>query len=82
MNENLQRGLEMGLYRPDINIGFVSRIYFTGLTGLKDHDVFPQELFEINDTTKQFLEYHMRAIVTQKGLEHLYKTLEQDLTKI
>ncbi len=82
MTANLQRGVTMGLYRADINIDFISRIYFTGLTGLKDQELFPQELFEINDITKQFLEYHMLAIVTPKGFEDLQKILKLDLTKL
>lgn len=75
MKENLLRGVQNGMYRPDINIEFASRIYFTGLTGIRDSDIFPQSLFEINDLTRQFLEYHLRAIVTEKGLEVLKKEI-------
>lgn len=77
MLENLERGIENGLYRKDINAEFVSRIYFTGLTGIKDTDIFPAELFTVNELTKQFLEYHLRGIVTQKGV-HVLEALLQD----
>jgi AcrR family transcriptional regulator len=77
MKENLQKGVTLGVYRPDINIEFTSRIYFTGLTGVKDSDVFPTELFDINDVTRQFLEYHLRAIVTEKGLDILQKEINK-----
>ena len=77
MKENLQRGVDYGVYRNDITIEFISRIYFTGLTGVKDTDIFPKELFEVNDLTRQFLEYHLRAIVTEKGLAILNKEIEK-----
>ena len=80
MKENLQKGVENGVYRPDINIEFISRIYFTGLTGIKDSDIFPPSLFEITDITRQYLEYHLRGIVTERGLEVLKKELKK-LTK-
>ncbi len=73
MVDNLKRGVDSGIFRKDINIDFVSRIYFTGLTGIKDSDIFPQNMFDVHSTTKQFLEYHLRAIVTQKGLQILEK---------
>ncbi|MGQ2982949.1 TetR/AcrR family transcriptional regulator [Flavobacterium sp.] len=73
MMENLQKGIDSGLFRSDINISFISRIYFTGLTGIKDSDIFPSSMFEINDATRQFLEYHVRAIATPKGLTILEK---------
>lgn len=76
MVENLQKGLDNGIYRPEININFISRIYFTGLTGIKDADIFPSDIFDVDDVTKQYLEYHLRAIVTPKGLEILEKFIK------
>lgn len=78
MKDNLQRGVENGIFRDNINIEFVSRIYFTGLTGIKDSDVFPPSLFSIPDLTTQFLEYHLRGIITEKGLEVLQQVLAQE----
>ena len=77
MLNNLRKGIENGLFRDDINIEFISRIYFTGLTGIKDQDIFPTTMFTMNQLTKEFLEYHLRGIVTPKGL----KTLESLLKK-
>jgi AcrR family transcriptional regulator len=68
MLENISKGIKEGLYRPDIDIDFISRIYFTGLTGIKDSDIFPTHKYEINAVTKQYIEYHLRAISTEKGL--------------
>ncbi len=77
MLENLSKGIEHGLYRPEIDIDFISRIYFTGLTGIKDGDIFPADFFNVQDLTKKYLEYHLRGIVTEKGL----KILEEILRK-
>jgi AcrR family transcriptional regulator len=71
MMENLKKGVEAGLYRQEININFVSRIYFTGLTGIKDSDIYPVAIFETDELTKLYLEYHLRAIITPKGQEIL-----------
>ena len=39
--ENLKYGIELGLYRENIDVEFISRIYFTGLISIKDKDIFP-----------------------------------------
>lgn len=78
MIENLQKGVEQGIFRKEIDIDFVSRIYFTGLTGTKDSEIFPSALYKNEDLTKQYLEYHLRAIVTAKGLN----ILENELVKL
>ena len=77
MFENLERGIAIGMYRQDIDLDFVSRIYFTGLTGIKDNDVFPAGMYNPNVLTLQYLEYHLRAIVTPAGLNILTKTIAQ-----
>ena len=82
MKDNLQKGIDNGLYRDNIDIDFISRIYFTGLTGIKDQDIYPATMFNANDLTKQFLEYHLRGIVTEKGLVILEKLLESDKIKL
>ena len=78
MLDNLRRGVKEGLYRPDIDIEFTARIYFTGLTGIKNTDIFPTEMFAYGTITIQFIEYHLRAIVTDKGLSVLTKTIAEN----
>ena len=78
MIENLKRGVKDGLYRSDIDVDFTSRIYFTGLTGIKDSDIFPADTYEINAVTKQYMEYHLRSIVTENGLVKLKDLLDKN----
>lgn len=68
VTRNLEKGIQEGLYRPEINLEFVSRIYFAGISGTKDSSVFPEELFEINHLHNLYLEYHLRAICTPQGI--------------
>lgn len=74
--ENLKKGIEQGLYRPTLPVNFVSRIYFFGMTAVKSNDIFPEEEYSRKELTEQYLEYHLRAIVTPKGLQTLEKLLE------
>lgn len=77
MMENIRKGIREGLFRDDIDVDFTSRIYFTGLTGVKDTDIFPSTSYEINAVNKQFIEYHIRSIATEKGLKILKTALEK-----
>ncbi len=67
--ENLNKGIKSGFYRGTIDIGFVSRIYFTGINGTKDIDMFPVRLFPKKALMECFLEYHLRGICTEKGIQ-------------
>ncbi len=79
VKENLGRGIALGLYRPEIDIDFTTRIYYVGGSAIKDEDLFPRENFSISDLTEKYLEYHLRAIVTPKGLQMLEKLINNPI---
>lgn len=64
---NIKRGLELGIYRENLNVEFVSRIYISGVASIKDERFFPEGNFAAKDLQDYFLEYHLRGIVTPKG---------------
>ena len=76
VKDNLLRGVEIGLYRPSINIEFISRIYFNSMVALKDKELFPLNHFSVNTLMVYFLEYHLRGICTEKGLLTLNKFIK------
>ncbi|MGJ8591774.1 MAG: TetR/AcrR family transcriptional regulator [Aquaticitalea sp.] len=70
---NIERGVKMGLYRNNLNVEFVSKIYFTCMMALKDNELFPLNNFSMNTLMSHYLEYHLRGICTPKGLETVSK---------
>lgn len=75
VRKNLQKGIDGGVFRPSIDVEFISKMNFLGMTGIKDNDIFPVEKYQPHDLSDKFLEYHLRAIVTPKGLQMLKEFL-------
>ncbi|WP_298923024.1 TetR/AcrR family transcriptional regulator [uncultured Allomuricauda sp.] len=65
--DNIKRGVDLGIYRDNLNIQFVSRIYFSGVISIKDNGLFPMTIFSNKQLEDDYLEYHIRGIVTPKG---------------
>ena len=76
IKENLNRGLEKKIFRKTINTEFISRLYFNGMIGIKDKDLFPLQEFSMNELMDNYLEYHLRGICTEKGIEILENQLK------
>jgi AcrR family transcriptional regulator len=74
---NLKQGIEKGLYRTHIDLEFISRIYFNGMVGIKNKDLFPLTDYSMNTLMNHYLEYHLRGIATEKGLQELNNQLIQ-----
>ena len=68
VKSSLSLGVTTGLFRPNINIEFVSRLYINGIRGIREIDLFPLAQFDLKRLHEHYLEYHARAIVTPKGL--------------
>ncbi|RKE98936.1 TetR/AcrR family transcriptional regulator [Ichthyenterobacterium magnum] len=77
VQESLQKGINTGLFRSTIDVDFISRMYFNGMSGIKDNAIFPKEKFAMEYLMESYLEYHLRAIVTEKG----FKILNQFIIK-
>ena len=75
IKENLAKGIQQKLFRATIDIDFTARIYFHGMVGIKDKDLFPLENNSMNTLTTNHLEYHLRGISTDKGIKELEKQL-------
>ena len=69
MIPKLKRGIELGLYRPDIDLAFVTRIFFAGFNAVRHEELFPSENFDKNKLFNLHLAYHLRGIATPKGVE-------------
>jgi len=77
VSESLQKGIDTGVFRSNIDVDFISRLYFNGMTGIKDESIFPKEKFNMEYLMENYLEYHLRAIVTENG----FKILNKFITK-
>lgn len=73
--ESLARGIEVGCFRNDINIDMVSKFYYLCITGIKQDELFIND--NLNDAMQAYLEYHIRAIATEKGLQTLNNILSK-----
>lgn len=73
VKSSIVKGVETKLFRSNIDVDFISRMYFIGMTGIKDEFIFPKEKYNMEYLMESYLEYHLRAIVTETGLQILNK---------
>jgi len=78
ITENLEKGIELGLYRKNINIPIIARFYYVAVNNLKNSEIFQSENYKISALMNTFLQYHIRAIATTKGLKELENYLHKN----
>ena len=79
-SNSIYKGIQTGIFRKDIDVDFVVRIFFNGIRGIANIKLLPIEIYKIEDLLLNFSEYHLRALCTHEGIIKLenYKK-ERDL---
>lgn len=77
ISKNIEKGIDEGLYRKDINKSVITRLYFALVMAVHDENLFTYNKNTINKLEIDILEYHTRAIATDKGIKELEKQLKE-----
>ena len=71
IRENMLRGIEEGLYRTDLSVDLVSRLYVQKLEDIMDGEFnIPDEKLTINKFFNVMFENHIRGISTLEGVNY------------
>lgn len=72
--QNLENGIAQDLYRKEVPVAIFVNFYYTLIFTINENNQFENDI-EILE--RHALEYHLRAIVSPKGLIELEKNLKQ-----
>lgn len=79
IKKNLKNGIEEGLYRQDMDIDIVAKLYGGRSDIILDTNLFPIQEYKRTDLHKEYIRYHLHAIVSERGhdvLEEFYQNEE------
>jgi len=68
---NLEKGIQEGLYRPDINVEVVARLRLALVEASLNERVFPSDKFNQNEIQIQVSNFYLYGLLTEKGLQQL-----------
>jgi len=70
---NLEKGVNQGVYRDDLSIELVARIYIRRLIDLHNPEFFPADKFSFQTLFEAMFDNFIRGIANQKGIEYYEK---------
>ena len=72
----LRKGVNEGLFRKDINISIVSKLFHEQANLVSDDRIFPREEFVLSEVYQNLIINFTRGISTNKGIEIIDKILD------
>ncbi|WP_372931765.1 TetR/AcrR family transcriptional regulator [Mariniphaga sediminis] len=74
----LHKGIEEGLFRPDIHVFIVAKLFHEQMNLLADEKIFPRDEYSFADVFQGLTINFIRGISTTKGIELIDKMRERD----
>ena len=68
---NLKKGVKEGYYREDLDTDIISKVYIMAVEILLNQELFPTKQYTFLSIYREFLGYHLRGIVSAKGLKYI-----------
>lgn len=78
IQDNIERGMEEGLYREDLIPSVITRIYQSTVLALMDTSLFPAHEISLDRIIQQQSLYHLYGIVTPAGRNRLLEHLDRE----
>lgn len=78
VTQNIQKGINEGLYRSNLNIDIVVSIYLTILYNLLSAKLINTKNYSFSKIYKELFVYHTHGISSPKGLEYLNTKLNTE----
>jgi TetR/AcrR family transcriptional regulator, cholesterol catabolism regulator len=71
IRNNIEQGVEEGLYRDNLDSDIVAKLYVGKTMLLTDEKLFPMREYDRDKLFTEYIQYHLRGIVSEKGMEQL-----------
>jgi AcrR family transcriptional regulator len=75
---NLEWGQKDGLYRSEMILDVIAKLYVSRVLSMMLHELFTIEEFTSWHVTREIVVYHTRGIATSKGIKILEELLEKE----
>ncbi len=73
ITQNIRKGISNGMYRDDLSIELVARLYIRRLLDLHNPDFFPADKFSFQTLFDVMFDNFIRGISNQRGIEYYEK---------
>lgn len=75
---NLKRGISENLFRNDIDLQIVARLWISKFELIQEQKWFPLSQFDLSHLAEEFVNLHLRSICSPLGLKTLNTYLEKE----
>lgn len=78
IRENIQRGIQEGIYRENLDKEIVARLYVASTDVIMGGDVFPWPEFRFDEVFIETIRFHIRGMANESGIIYLQERIKKE----
>jgi TetR/AcrR family transcriptional regulator, cholesterol catabolism regulator len=78
IQRNIERGIEEGVYRTDLNSEIISKLYVASTDAIMNVEIFPWPNFKFYEVFTELINFQIRGMANDKGRKYLQLKLKKD----
>lgn len=78
---NLLKGIEQGMYRDDLHVDVIAKIYVSRIDDLWNGSIFPPDKYKLPEIYLEMFRYHIRGVASQEGINYLIEKVKHEKSK-
>jgi TetR/AcrR family transcriptional regulator, cholesterol catabolism regulator len=79
IKSNLERGIEEGLYRPEIHIDIIAKLRLEGVMAAFNQELFPTNKYNLATLNQEIMEHFLFGVSSLKGHKLILKYQQERL---
>ena len=77
IRRNLEKGMEEGLYRKDLNVAVISKLHMARTEMMHSSDILEDDEFSTSNFIDEVFAYHIHGICNEEGLSYFKERMNE-----
>lgn len=78
ISQNIKRGIQEGIYRNDLNIEVISRLYIATMDVIMNSEIYRWPEFQFHELFKEIMRFQFHGIINENGKNYLKNNFKDE----
>ncbi|NRA11067.1 MAG: hypothetical protein HRT57_03820 [Crocinitomicaceae bacterium] len=78
IKDNIERGIKEGIYRDNLNIEVIARLYVASTESIMKTEIFPWPEFKFQEVFTEMIRFHLKGMANEEGLKYLKQKMNHE----
>ena len=75
---NIERGIKEGIYRDNLNIEVIARLYVASTENIMNSEIFPWPEFKFQEVFTQMVHFQIKGMANEAGIKYIKQKMKNE----